>query len=335
MEQHLASRRQSFQIYLMKKLLSFIVLWASFAGLGCLALYYKLPVANAQSQSESPPSLVQSTNGINVIDVARLVLETTKEQSENNARMIQVASTVVVVMFSLVAAFLGFFGWNKLIDMENAANNIVKQFNADTDDLTNNLSKEAVDFKEGVKKKIEENMTSLHNEMIAQSEFIFARTELNGVLQSKVIFEAGCGSLSAAEKAVHLNNFNADLDRVVARLVKALESKDISNKVRIRGLADAAYAVKRRGDAERALTFIDEALKVVDPKSNDMTDSHALLSYNAACYSAMLNKDDSIIENYLRQSIKLSGKYLEIAKSDEDFSTVKSKVWFQTLIYIV
>ena len=78
------------------------------------------------------------------------------------------------------------------------------------------------------------------------------------------------------------------------------------------------------GRLEQAIASFDKALEIKP--------DHANAFYNKACCYSLQNNIEQAIEN-LKQAIKLNPKeYIEMAKTDTDFNSIRNHNSFQKLI---
>ena len=74
---------------------------------------------------------------------------------------------------------------------------------------------------------------------------------------------------------------------------------------------------------EEAETAFQEALEI-DPRDSGTW-------YNKACSESLRNVREKAIE-YLKRAIELDKKYVEMAKSDEDFDNIRTSKEFKEII---
>lgn len=91
-----------------------------------------------------------------VVDMTRLVLEVSRDQTMHTAHYIELATTVIVVFFSVIGAVGAAFGLHKIGDIERRA--------------------EAI--KEKVEAEMQEKIHALHREINDQAELLTAKSEI-------------------------------------------------------------------------------------------------------------------------------------------------------------
>lgn len=241
------------------------------------------------------------------IDLARLVLESSRDQTATTAAFIERATTVIIVFFTLLGTGGALLGWSKLRDMEASANRAIQQFNTDLEQLRDGASGLSTEFSH----TIESAMDGVRAEMNARIELLAASAE---------IAHAKNGNESAQQKIQLLHSASKKLEAVLSNPEK------LSPVTRIRGLADLGYAKKRLGDVDRAFWVVQEAASLAKQHAPDM---YPLLAYNAACYSAMLGRAEAA--DWLLRAINEKAEYRDNACADEDFLSVRDSEWFKKL----
>ena len=261
----------------------------------------------AQSNGKNAPVVAAEVtpklalgSAADVINMTRLVLETTRDHTANLTNFIERATTVIVVFFTLLGAVAAAFGWHKLRDMEQEAKKALEKFETE---LTSGQST----FQE----KLNAATAQVHREINNQIELITARAEIDQATNGK--FDA---SMS-----------NRMLANACKRIDVVLNDKDVSIKARIRGMADVAFAKKRLGDTEAALASVVEAAKLAGENQPEM---YSLLAYNAACYSCLLDKADALV--WLAAAIKANPQHKEGAQKDADFKKIEENEQFKALV---
>ena len=240
------------------------------------------------------------------IDMARLVLESSRDQTATTAAFIERATTVIIVFFTLLGAGGALLGWSKLRDMEASANKAIQQFNTDLELLREGASGLSAEFSQ----MIERSMDGIRAEMLARIELLAASAE---------IAHAKNGNESQQQKMQLLSGAAKKLETV-------LKFPELSPVTRIRGLADLGYAKKRLGDVDSAFSVVQEAASLAKQHAPDM---YPLLAYNAACYSAMLGRTEA--SEWLTRAINEKAEYRDAACADDDFLTVRDSEWFKKL----
>jgi tetratricopeptide (TPR) repeat protein len=92
-----------------------------------------------------------------VVDMTRLVLEVTRDQATHTAHYIEIATTVIVVFFSVIGAVGAAFGMHKIGDIEKHTEKIKGKIEAE----------------------MQEKINALHREINDQSELLTAKAEIN------------------------------------------------------------------------------------------------------------------------------------------------------------
>lgn len=242
-----------------------------------------------------------------VVDLTRLVLEASRDQTAHLARYIEYATTIVVVFFTLLGAVGATFGLHKLHDVENTAKAAVEKFEKDLSSLKQGADARQAEFQSNIDKAT----ADLHREINDQIELIAARAEIDQAMNF-VKQDAGLA--------------NRMLRNASTRIEAVLTRQQVSVKGRIRGMADLAYTVKRLGDHERAHSVVMEAAHLA--KNSEPT-MFPLLAYNTACYASLLDKVDAC--DWLSQAIQANPQYKESAKKDQDFDKIKDSERFKKL----
>lgn len=276
------------------------------------------PISAASAPVVSPPGKVNPTrtnagpqsNAVSdpkdVIELSKLVIEVTRDQTSNLARYIEYSTTVIVVFFSLLGAVGAAFGWYKLNDMEATAAAAMANFQKDLDAFKT----KAQDMQGDFKASIDSATADLHREINDQIELIAARAEIDQAINGK--FEPAQG--------------NRMLANASKRIQVVLDSHQVSIKARIRGMADLAFALKRLGDHEKAFQTVTDAADSAQSLEPKM---FPLLAYNAACYATLLDKPDSC--EWLSKAIAANAQYKEAAKKDVDFEKIRETSRFKEL----
>ncbi|MEO7161255.1 MAG: hypothetical protein ABJA84_03870 [Polaromonas sp.] len=298
------------------------LLWSCLSCAITVSLLWSLPAASANLvaasnvQQQAPTIAVEksavggkdetSNKAGEFIDMARLVLESSRDQTATTTAFIERATTVIVVFFTLLGVGGALLGWSKLRDMEASANSAIKQFNTDLEQLRDGASGLSAEFSQ----MIESSMGGVRAEMLARIELLAASAE---------IAHAKNGNESAQQKMQLLSTAAKRLDAVVKR-------PELSPETRIRGLADLGYAKKRLGDVDSAFSVVQEAATLAKHHAPDM---YPLLAYNAACYSAILGRTEA--SDWLSRAINENAEYRDNACADEDFLKVRDFEWFKKL----
>ncbi len=256
---------------------------------------------NAQAAPEANPS--------QFIDLARLVLESSRDQAANTAFLIERATTVIVVFFTVVGAGGAFFGWMKLAEVRQQAVGVVKEFQNEVDVLRSSAKTMQGEFERGIAVAT----AQMRAEINAQAELLAARSEMD---------HANYFADPVEQNRYRLN--------AIRRIEKVLENcSEVSYAAQIRGMADLAFNAKRLGDLPKALDTVHRAAELAREHAPDMLH---LLAFNCACYGARLNRDEKEIQYWLVEAIKLKPEYKAAAATDEDFNGVRDKEWFKALV---
>jgi hypothetical protein len=262
---------------------------------------------NPRRELVDAPSKFALNSAGDVIDMTRLVLESTRDHTANLTNFIERATTVIVVFFTLLGAVAAAFGWSKLRDMEDAAKTALSKFQGDLDQLNAHALGGQTTFHE----KLDAATAQVHREINNQIELIAARAEIDQAINGK--FELAMS--------------NRMLANACKRIDVVLADQQVSTKARIRGMADAAFAKKRLGQIELALDAVVAAANLAE---GDQPEMYPLLAYNAACYSCLLGKSDAL--TWLAAAIKANPQHKDGAKADTDFATLKDDPNFQSLV---
>lgn len=287
------------------------------------ALFWGAPNSAAQS---SPPGQKQGTAAsgststakspkeageigvTQFIDLARLVLESSRDQAASTAFLIERATAVIVVFFTVVGAAGAFFGWMKIAEVRQQAVTVVQSFQNELDGLRSSAKVLQGQFAQG----IAEATTQMRVEINAQAELLAARSEMD-----------------------HANYFSDPVEQnryrhnAIRRIEKVLEnSAQVSYAAQIRGMADLAYTSKRLGDIQKAF---DTALRAANLAKQHEPEMLHLLAFNCACYSARLQREEKEIQTWLAEAIKLKPEYKTAATADDDFASFKDAQWFRDL----
>lgn len=92
-----------------------------------------------------------------VVDMTRLVLEVSRDQTTHSAHYIEMATTVIVVFFSVIGAVGAAFGMHKIGDIERSADKI----------------------KQRIETQMQEKIDGLHREINDQAELLTGKAEIN------------------------------------------------------------------------------------------------------------------------------------------------------------
>ena len=272
------------------------------------------PASSAESKAAEPKQGAGDAAqkyGLNsagdVIDLTRLVLENTRDQTTNLTSFIERATTVIVVFFTLLGAVGAAFGWNKLHDMEKAASDALAKFQKDLDQLNLTASQLQTNFQA----RLDSATALVHGEINDQIELIAARAEIDQAINGKFESEMANRMLANACK----------------RIEAVLANQQVSIKARIRGMAHVAYAKKRLGDVEAAFAAVEQAANLAKDAEPTM---FSLLAYNAACYACILQKPDCL--RWLADAVAANPQHKEGAMKDPDFAGLKDTQEFQALV---
>lgn len=219
-----------------------------------------------QSNAGSPARavsgvLAQANQGViyaprDVVDMSRLVLEVSRDNTEHLAHYIELGTTVIVVFFTLLGALGAAFGLHKMDDMDKKVAAWEREYRA----------------------KMESSVAILRLEIVNQNELMTAKLEIEKALR-----------MTDAE------TMNRQLRFAISRIEKALASEHLPATARLRGLADLAFAAKRLADVDKAFTSVCKAIELSVHEDLEAK-SRALLNYNAACYACLLKKRSECLE---------------------------------------
>ena len=240
-----------------------------------------------------------------VVDMTRLVLETSRDQTTHLAHYIEHATTVLVVFFTLLGAVGASVGLHKLNDIDAKAKAAMERFENDLNVAKAAAAELAARFKDNV----DAADVDLRREIDDQIELVMARVEMEQSLKGPVLDNRG---LTNAKK----------------RLSAVLDRNQISAKGRIRGGADLAFILKRLGDEDAAYGVVCAASETA---SKYQPSSVPLLEYNAACYASLLDKQKEAIR-HLKAAIGGDSTCKTLAACDEDFKNIKNTDEFKAMI---
>lgn len=273
-------------------------------------------VAQGASQIEVGPAvpLVQPLQGAqaasagliytprDVVDMTRLVLESSRDHTTHLAHYIEHATTVLVVFFSLLGAVGAALGLHKLKDVDDKAKEAMETFKNGLLTARAEAMKSTNDFQLGVNIANQELRRAIDD----QIELVVAKFEM--------------------EQAIKNSDMRM-LRSAAGRLQAVTANNEVAIKARIRGLADLAYARKRLGEPEHAFTAIVEAAKAAEIHDPEI---FPFLAFNAACYACLLgNKKDSL--EWLKQAVDRDLEYKQKACKDDDFKTIHEETEFKEL----
>ena len=265
------------------------------------------PVPAASAPAPQLQQRFPASSAGDVVDVARLVLETTREQTASVTGLIERATTVIVVFFTLIGAVAAAFGWHKFNDMKTAADAMLETYRTGLTEAQQKVLQHHDEFKDSLHRAT----AAMRIEMNGQIELMAARVELD----------------QALNKNLDAPSSNRMLMNAVKRINFVLHGQDLSPKAKLRGLADLAYAKKRLGDIEAAFEAAEQAAKLA--KEEEPATLH-LIAYNAACYACLLDKPEAI--EWLKTAIEGNSQHKESAARDPDFHRLKESAAFQNLL---
>jgi tetratricopeptide (TPR) repeat protein len=258
-------------------------------------------IAGLQSNQLTAPSIIYAPR--DVIDMTRLVLEASRDQTSHLAHYIERGTTVIVILFSVLAACGAVFGLKNLHEIEARARLVSTKIEAELKETSDKLRLSIGDLSSSFTREIDE-----------QTELLAARAEIGTSL-------------------VNSSNIDIRMLRNAEKRIEAvlkLNDYKVSTRGGIRGFADLAFAKKRLGDHEGALATAIlglEAAESIAPKAQDALE---LLSYNVACYSSLLNKSNAC--EWLEKAIKLNPQFKVNAQADADFDKIKNLSRFKELV---
>ncbi len=246
-----------------------------------------------------------------IVDLTRLVLEANRDQTSHLAHYIERGTTVIVILFSVLAACGAVFGLKNLNDIENRAREFSKKIETE---LGAKL-KETTDGFEKHMSGFENDMSNLNikltKEIDEQTELLAARAEIATSLinQSSIDTRMLSNAVKRIEAVLKRNNYQ------------------VSTRGGIRGLADLAFAKKRLGDHEGALQAIEKAINFAEKVAPEAL---GLLNYNAACYASLSKRLDAC--GWLEKAIHLNVQYKTSALTEVDFDNIKATDCFIKLV---
>jgi hypothetical protein len=226
-----------------------------------------------------------------VVDLTRLVLETSRDQTTHMAHYIEHATTVIVIFFSVLGAVGAAFGVHKLNDIESKAKKQIEKFEQDLE-----LSRETA-------------IKDLRRETYDQVELLLAKLEIE-----------------KASGDTDVRAFNSAANRIKP----VLERNQVPPKSRLSALADHAYAIKRLGRTSEAYANIVEAIKIAQEESLLSNALQGLLAFNAACYAGLLAKPVECMQ-WLEVAIQKNPDYKSKAQNEVDLACVKNSPEFSSL----
>lgn len=239
-------------------------------------------------------------------DIARLVLENTRDQTAATNAFIERSVYLVLGFFLVVGASAAYFGWEKFRDMKQQVDGLVQRFQTDLEDAKS----KAQEVRNAFSASLDSSVDELRAEVNARIELITARAE---IAQAELMDDAMQRGQSLAS--------------AISRIKAALQIDKLPVPTRIKSLADLGYAKKRQGDIEGALSEIKKAAAIAESDASDML---PLLAYNAACYSALLNRNDT--KAWLTKAVNSGAEFRESACRDSDFDSLKEVQWFIDLV---
>lgn len=286
------------------------------------ALFFSLLINNSafsqspaatspKEQKLSSPQTQQeqnSTTPAQLLDVARLVLESNRDQASATAGQIERASLLIIAFFSIIGLGGGALGWYKLKDMQKAADEAIKAFTSDLDAFRKGAASLSAEFEQS----LDSSMKELRAETNTRIELLTARAEIAMAERESDAKEKGVGFTSA-----------------IGRIEKALQTPYLPQTTKIKALADLAYAKKRYGDTAGAYEKVAEAADIAKQVAPNM---RPLLAYNAACYAVLLGRAEAPI--WLTEAIAGGENFRHSACTDEDFKKVHGERWFIELIKV-
>lgn len=257
--------------------------------------------------SQRAVSGVASSQGViyaprDVVDMSKLVLDISRENTAHVAHYIEIATTVIVVFFSVLGALAAAFGLHKMDDLDQKASKAVKA------------------FEEGLQQSRDE-MKKLEN---AHTLALSSATE---TLNSRI---RNLTSVLSARVEIQLSNradVTEDQKKRVFQQVSTALSAALSDGsdgalvgvVRSRALSDLAWVKKRTGQIDEAIEAIDEAISIAE---HDGLGSLGLLHFNAACYCSLKsNFPDSL--KHLKTAVGKEPRYRNAALEEQDFADLR------------
>lgn len=264
------------------------------------------PQAAVAVARELAPRTDTSPKVTEFVDVARLVLEQTRDQTAATAAHIDRAIYLIIAIFALLGGVGGWLGWSKLNTMETKAEGLIQTFNSDLDQLRQSAGQ----IRDGFTQSLDAAMNELRAEINGRIELLTARAEI-AYAENETDPKLKLGGFASA----------------ISRIESALLLPDLPSSTKIKGLADLGYAKKRQGDVNGAMVKVMEAAGIAEL---DVPAMFPLLAYNAACYAVLLGRADA--RQWLQKAIHANAEYRESACQDADFSAVHQEQWFIELI---
>lgn len=246
------------------------------------------------------------TAAADVLDIARLTIETVRDQHAGTAQSIERATNLILAFFTVLGLVAAAFGWSRLRDIKAAGDTFLAECQRDLEMAKSEVSKLRGEFEHSLEKVASE----MRLELFGQAELMAARVELDQALNHKD---------QATSNRMLLN--------AVRRINAVLDAQPLSASAHVRGLADLAYALKRLGDVERAYETICKAAELAE---SEVPASYSLVAYNVACYGAIAGRHDALI--WLEKAIGLDPQYKLSAAKDSDFESVRESEHFKALV---
>lgn len=267
-----------------------------------------------------------------VVDLTRLVLETSRDQTTHVTDLIGHGTVVIVVFFTLLGAVGGAFGLHKLRDIETKANDEVKKFERYLEVSRGTTDAMEKEFRQSIEAAAADLKTSKERADTLEKEFTqsiaLATEDLHRELNDQIELLGARVEIDQSMKAeLNRDQTNRLLTNASKRIKTVLDRNQVSVEAKIRGLADLAWAQKRLGDIEQSLEHILSAAAAAKEQKPGM---YPLLAFNAACYSSLLNKPNAC--DWLAEAIRVAPHYKQSARTDPDFDTIKDSQRFKELV---
>lgn len=254
-----------------------------------------------------------------VVDMTRLVLEISRDQTLHTNHVIERATHVVVILFVVLGAIAGLWGIHKVDEFDEKVDKLLKRHEASVESSAQAANQELQKLINAHQKMSDESLKSLDKQREAMVELIAGRIYID---QGLTYFEAGRADLSTEW-------FKAGVDRINRVLSKHPE---VSPQSRLRSLAGVGYAYKRLGKVDAAYAALVQAVEIAKTHQDE---SLAFLNFNASCYAALLSKSEECFQ-YLKDAIVLDQEHKASAvvemKAGGDFHSIKDSAEFLAII---
>jgi hypothetical protein len=204
-----------------------------------------------------------------VVDMTRLVLEMSRDQTTHTAHYIEIATKVIVVFFSVLGAIGAAFGMHKIGDIENRAAQIAERIEREMGDRIQALHRELNNQAELFSAKAEVEIAISNNNMYGLAN---AATRIKSVLdRDDVSAESRIRGLADYAYAIkRTGDVKKALESISAAVPLAREKAPI--KLPLLLFNAACYAAILE-DKDSALRYLEEAISLNSSyKSSAQTD---------------------------------------------------------------